>query len=147
MSADELPASRELDFQVAMHVFGWRLFRGPSYDYDGPCESFDVAIPPTVTDAELESGFIWPPRGVIKPWYFCRKWSTDIAEAWHVVAHMRANSYCICMYDYLQVKSIGEESKFQVIFIGHGEQAARSAATFELAICRAALKILEKTTP
>lgn len=79
---------RELDAAVAEHVLGWRKRRGPAYDYDGPCEAFDILVPPQITSAEFDDGFIWPPRGVVKPWYFCKPWSTDLVAAFAVAQHM-----------------------------------------------------------
>jgi len=71
---------RELNVLVAEHIFEWRKVPGPGTDYDGPCETFDVFVPPTIDDPFP----LYPPRGAIKPWYFCRNWSTDISEAMEV---------------------------------------------------------------
>lgn len=76
---------RKLDAWVAEKVFKWRNVHGPKTDYDGPCESFDVLVPPTIDDPFP----LYPPRGAIKPWYFCRKWSTDISAAWEVVEKLK----------------------------------------------------------
>lgn len=65
-------------------------------------------------------------------------YSTDIAEAWRVVEHMRARGYSFCVYDYIQIESI--PVKWQVLFIGGGKSPAASGETFPLAICLAALK-------
>ena len=81
MRIEELPAGREMDALIAEHIFKWRKMRGPKTDYDGPCESFDVLIPPDIEDPFPLYSF----RGSIKPWYFCSKWSTQLAAAWEVV--------------------------------------------------------------
>ncbi len=83
MTRDEILAmkpGKELDALVAEHVFGWRKVPGPITDYDGPCESFDVLVPPTIDDPFP----LYPPRGAIKPWCFCNKWSIDLTAAWEL---------------------------------------------------------------
>ena len=72
-----MDAGRDLDALIAEHVFGWRKVHGPKTDYGGPCESFDVLVPPTIDDPFPH----YPPRGSIKPWYWCNNWSTDIRLA------------------------------------------------------------------
>lgn len=85
---DTLEAGRPLDALIAEHVMEWHKRRGPAYDYDGPCEAHDILVPPQMTLAEIDDGYIWPPRGVIKPWYFCKPWSNDLASAFAVAQHM-----------------------------------------------------------
>lgn len=75
---------KELNAMVAEHVFGWRKVPGPTTDYDGPCESFDVLVPPTIDDPFP----LYPPRGAIKPWYFCSNWSTGLTAAWELREHI-----------------------------------------------------------
>lgn len=70
----------ETDVLIAEYIFGWRKMPGPKTDYDGPCESYDVLIPPTIDDPFP----LYPPRGAIKPWCFCHLWSTDLPAAWEV---------------------------------------------------------------
>jgi hypothetical protein len=80
-----MAAGRELDSLVAEKVFGWRRIKGPKFDYDGPVESNDVLIPPTIID-EDEAFRMMPPKGAIPFFYFVhRGYSTDIAAAWEVV--------------------------------------------------------------
>jgi hypothetical protein len=79
---------KELDALIAEHIFGWRRIKGPKFDYDGPCESNDVLVPPTITSAE-EAFRYMPPKGVIPFTYFVnRGWSKDISAAWEVVTHL-----------------------------------------------------------
>ena len=92
MTRDEILSmkpGRELDELVAEKVFKWRKVHGPKTDYDGPCESFDVLIPPTIDDPFP----LYPPKGAIKPWWFCRNWSTDISTAFEVWEHDRSEDW------------------------------------------------------
>lgn len=50
MDINKLEAGREMDALIAEKVFGWRKVKGPKTDYNGPCESFDVLIPPSIDD-------------------------------------------------------------------------------------------------
>lgn len=68
---------RELDALIAEYVFGWRKIPGPKTDYDGPCELFNVLVPPTIDNPFP----LYPPRGAIKLWYFCHNWSTELSAA------------------------------------------------------------------
>jgi len=92
MTREEILAmkpGRELDKLVAEKVFNWRKVPGPKTDYDGPCESFDVLVPPTIADPFP----LYPPKGVIKPWYFCEYWSTDNTAAWGIVERFKSKGY------------------------------------------------------
>ncbi|AHV96139.1 BC1872 family protein [Paenibacillus sabinae] len=81
----------ELDALIAEHIFRWRRIKGPSFDYDGPCDSNDVLVPPTITSQE-EAFRYMPPKGAIPFTYFVnRGWSKDISAAWEVVDKMRNN--------------------------------------------------------
>lgn len=94
MTKDKILAmkpGREFDALVGEHVFGWRKVPGPTTDYDGPCESFDVLVPPDIDDPFP----LYPPRGVIKPWWFCHKWSTNISLVWEVVEETKM-PFLIC---------------------------------------------------
>lgn len=71
-----MEAGPEFNALIAEYVFGWRKVHGPKTDCDGPCESFYVLVPPTIDDPFPH----YPPRGSIKPWYWCHSWSTDIVE-------------------------------------------------------------------
>ena len=75
-----LKPGREMDALIAEHVFRWRKVPGPKTDCDGPCESFDVLVPPGVQDPLP----LYPPRGAIKPYWFCKQWSTDLNDSWSV---------------------------------------------------------------
>lgn len=85
MDIREMKPGRELDALVAEHVFKWRKVPGPKTDYDGPCESFDVLVPPTIGDPFL----LYPPRGTIRPWWFCKEWSTDIFAALEILEKLK----------------------------------------------------------
>ncbi|MDA8224264.1 MAG: hypothetical protein M0Z35_21720, partial [Desulfitobacterium hafniense] len=43
---------------------------------------------------------LYPPRGAIRPWWFCHKWSTEISDAWEVVEKMKT---CGLLVDICQV--------------------------------------------
>lgn len=74
----------ELDALIAEHIFGWWRLKSPSFDYDGPCESNDVLVPPTLLSKE-EAFRCMPPKGVVPFTYFVnRNWSTRISAAWEV---------------------------------------------------------------
>jgi hypothetical protein len=76
-----LKPGREMDALIAEHVFKWRKIPGPRTDYDGPCESFEVLVPP-----DIDNPFpLYPPRGAIKPWWFCHKWSIELEDAFEIV--------------------------------------------------------------
>lgn len=68
-----LKPGREMDALIAEHIFHWRKVPGPKTDYDGPCESFDVLVPPDIKDPFP----LYPPKGAIKPYWFCHPWSTN----------------------------------------------------------------------
>ena len=77
----DLKPGREMDALIGEHVFKWRKEPGPKSDYDGPCESFDVLVPPTVNDPFR----FCPPRGAIPPYLFCHSWSTSLEDAFTLV--------------------------------------------------------------
>lgn len=164
---------RELDAAVAEYVMGWRKRRGPAYDYDGPTEAHDILVPPNITNSQFDDGFIWPPRGVIPAWVFCKPWSTDLEAAFNVAQYMaeRLFRYADDHPDYLddtglnaltlaQCSSIAGPCKwfaaFQVFDEGLADiepemvtkmRAAAMASTAPLAICRAALKAVLSVKP
>lgn len=145
--AKEMTAGREMDVLIAEHVLKWRKMHGPKADYDGPCESYDVLIPPGVSDPFP----FYPSRGSIKPWFFCRKWSTDIANAWEVVERMPIpfklekcwekayqigpEGWSACWCTDADCEGCNENSRCT-----NGDDAW--AETAPLAICRAALKAM-----
>ncbi|MEC0241996.1 hypothetical protein P4H66_19520 [Paenibacillus dokdonensis] len=141
MTREEIMAlepGRELDAMIAEALFGWRKIKGPQYDYDGPCESNDVLLPPTITSEEEAFRFM-PPRGVIPYTYFLNhKWSTDISAAWEVVEKMCHESLAFSFrLDYHYVlhfaRFIHNDSSYE---LEDGEYKSRSAPE---AICKAAL--------
>lgn len=113
-----------MDAAIAEHVFGWRKVHGPKSDFDGPCESFDVLVP-----SDIDNPFpLYPPRGTIKPWYFCKKWSTDISAAWEVLEHIRSKGICFDIVTF---------EDFYEVF--RGEERLASVPSITEAICKAAI--------
>lgn len=120
-----LKPGREMDALIAEHVLKWRKVPGPKTDYDGPCESFDVLVPPT-----LEDPFpLYPPKGSILPDWFCYEWSTELDDAFGLV-----HQYGLKMADGLELRQC------------HGCFIARfsgadwaQGTTIPEAICKAAL--------
>lgn len=125
----DLPAGPELDRLIAEKVMGWTWFQVPKHDYDGPLpEQGKVLVPPGFDP----KGFEFPPKGVVGPGYFCGHFqpSTNITNAWQVVAHQRRFSFS------LQAPGSHPGVGWRVSFgIHHGE-----GDTAQLAICRAALQ-------
>ncbi len=121
-----LKSGRELDVLVAEYVFGWCKVPGPKTDYDGPCESYDVLVPPTIDDPFP----LFPPKGVIMPWWFCDNWSTNISAAWEAVDTMRKNGYTVNLMGRLYGYSVS---------IGVDWVEYRVLADAPGAICKAAL--------
>ncbi len=73
-----IPAGRELDAMVAEYVLGYRRVMSPPYNYDGPCPSEPVLIPPEIS--ERDAWVCLPSRGVPPLWFFVDKWSTDARD-------------------------------------------------------------------
>lgn len=125
MTKDEIMAMEpgpEIEMLIAEHVLKWRKVAGPKTDYDGPCEQYDVLVPPSVDNPFS----VYPPRGSIKPWYFCMQWSRNFREAWEVFEKITDGGIVRRMPD----------GKYYCSFAG-GELI--SAETAPLAICKAAL--------
>lgn len=122
-----LPAGRETDVAIAIGLFGWTR-----QDNDlGP----DYLLPPPGSSSHREGRLQKVPH-----------FSTQLQAAWAIVDRLRSRDFCMIVYDYGRVQTVPEANQWQVVFIGHGHgaaiQCAASAATFWLAICRAALKTL-----
>lgn len=121
MTREEILAmetGRELDALIAERLFGWRRIKGPKFDYDGPCESGDVLIPPTIVNDD-EAFQMMPPRGSIPFYYFVnRKWSTDISAAWEVVEKMKRNGWSVSITTWGNDKLERSEwqDKWKVVF-------------------------------
>ena len=80
-----MEAGPEMDRLIAEKVMGWRRMIGPGYDYDGPRNPDEIAVPPWISDDEFKR-FRFPPRGPIKFGYFgIPLYSTSISDAWEVV--------------------------------------------------------------
>lgn len=131
MTREEILAmkpGRELDKLVAEKVFNWRKVPGPKTDYDGPCESFDVLVPPTIADPFP----LYPPKGVIKPWYFCEYWSTDITAAWKVEQEIKnrkiISKYVIALMEVVGVENRCPFSDIEMFSIIHASPADRCKA-------------------
>lgn len=137
MDIDKLEAGREMDALIAEKVFGWRKVKGPKTDYNGPCESFDVLIPPSIDDPFP----FYPPKGAVPPYYFCRKWSTDIALAFEVVEALKQQETWLTL-TYLLEYFPGEKTDrwvWQAKFRG-AKHGIGYANEIPLAITSAALK-------
>lgn len=76
-----LKPGREMDALIAEHVLKWRKVPGPKTDYDGPCESFDVLVPPNIKDPFP----MYLPRGAVLPYWFCHEWSTGLENTFNLV--------------------------------------------------------------
>lgn len=128
---ENLKPGLELDALIAEHVFRWRRIKGPSFDYDGPCESNDALIPPTMKNNEAFG--CMPPRGAIPLTYFVnRGWSTDRSRAWEVLDNFK---------QYNLMRAAGWEKEYECrIWVGiTGDQWSVQAKTAAESICKAAL--------
>lgn len=63
--AAEQQAKYDLCLYLAEHLLGWHWTDGPAYDYNGPCESHCILVPPDHTPH-----YNYPPTGVILPHFF-----------------------------------------------------------------------------
>lgn len=75
MKTVELSKTRMEDCLIAEYVEGYRKVLGPSTDYDGPCEQYEVLLPPYLMEDDAYR--YYPPRGAIAPYFWVSKYSKD----------------------------------------------------------------------
>lgn len=78
-----LPAGRDLDAALAEHALGWARVIDDTHDYNGVRHNTPVLIRPGETLYSLRE---WLPRkGSIPLYFFCNRWSTDLADAFAIL--------------------------------------------------------------
>lgn len=135
MTADNVPAGRELDVLVAEQVMGFVRVTDDTSDYNHVRHGNEVLLPPGATLHSLRE---WLPRkGQIPFGYFVtQRYSTDIAAAWRVVERLRDQGYRFALKD-----QPGTGIRLASFFNENEYGAMCGDTTDATAICRTALAV------
>jgi hypothetical protein len=116
----EMPAGREMDRLVAIHVLGW--------------------VKPRLLEHRRGDHRLQPPDS--KQWLEPLNYSTDISAAWAVVEHLRERFGAVSLHGQKDAFGHADEPHYFGCSVGRDDEEFQvyvSEATAEVAICKAAL--------
>jgi hypothetical protein len=136
MSIDEMPAGREMDVLVAEKVMGWHLWDWEKGDLDCACGKTHYA--------PQDIGIGYYPRCAEEPEGYL-SFSTDIAAAWELVEKWKSiDGQFLNIFWNVTQAGFPNYWTCGMWKSGWTQQDIGTADTAPLAICRAALKVLER---